>query len=73
MLNRQKAALFMLECAGRKVSRLELTKWLFLLRQEMPSAGGGAFYQFVPYRYGAFSFCLYQEAEALERVMLIFF
>lgn len=27
----------------------------------MPSQGGAAFYHFLPYQYGPFSFCLYQE------------
>ena len=67
MLNRQKSLLFMLERAGRPVSHLELTKWAFLLAQEMPSRGGASFYQFLPYLYGPFSFCLYQEVGALVR------
>jgi len=67
MLNRQKCLLFMIEQAGRPVMRFELTKWAFLLAHEMPSGGGTAFYQFLPYRYGPFSFCLYREAGALVR------
>ena len=67
MLNRQKAIVHMLGTAGRPVSRLELMKWCFLLRRQMVSHGGGAFYQFVPYRYGPFSFCLYREADILAR------
>jgi len=43
------------------------TKWSFLLQAEAPSRGGVAFYQFVPYLYGPFSFCLYQEANSLAR------
>ena len=65
MLNRQKCLLFMIERAGRPVTRFELTKWAFLLAHEMPSGGGTAFYQFLPYHYGPFSFCLYREAGAL--------
>ena len=65
MLNRKKCLLFMMECAGRPVTRFELTKWAFLLAHEMPSEGGAAFYQFLPYQYGPFSFCLYREAGAL--------
>ena len=67
MLNRQKCLLFMIERAGRPVTRFELTKWAFLLAHEMPSGGGAAFYQFLPYQYGPFSFCLYREAGALVR------
>lgn len=67
MLNRQKSLLYMIEKAGRPVTRLELTKWAFLLAHEMPSCGGNAFYQFLPYQRGPFSFCLYQEAGLLVR------
>lgn len=65
MLNRQKCLLHMVELAGRPVTHFELTKWAFLLAHEMPSRGGAAFYQFLPYQFGPFSFCLYQEAGAL--------
>ena len=67
MLNRQKCLLFMIERAGRPVTRFELTKWAFLVAHEMPSGGGAAFYQFLPYQFGPFSFCLYREAHALVR------
>ena len=67
MLNRQKTLLLLLEVARRPVSKLELTKWAFVLREETPSRGGSAFYDFLPYRYGPFSFCLYQEMAALIR------
>ena len=52
-------------------SRLAVTKWAFLLREEYPSHGGSSFYQFLPYKYGPFSFCLYQEASALVRDELL--
>jgi uncharacterized protein (DUF488 family) len=65
MLNRQKILLEFLKAAGRPVSRFELTKWSFLLRHEFRSAGGSAFYDFVPYQYGPFSFALYQEIDKL--------
>ena len=66
MLNRQKVLLHFLKIAGRPVSRYELTKWSFLLRHESDSAGGSAFYDFLPYQYGPFSFALYQELDKLE-------
>ena len=66
MLNRQKVLLHFLKLAGRPVSRYELTKWSFLLRHESESAGGSAFYDFLPYQYGPFSFALYQELDKLE-------
>lgn len=67
MLNRQKTILFMLKRAGGSASRLLLTKWAFLLAQETPSQGGKAFYQFLPYHYGPYSFSLAQEMSALVR------
>ncbi|MCR9295426.1 MAG: DUF488 domain-containing protein [bacterium] len=66
MLNRQKTLLYLLQVADRPVLKTELTKWSFLLRNETESGGGSAFYDFVPYRFGPFSFCLYQEAAKLE-------
>jgi len=65
MLNRQKLLIYLMKLANRPVSRTELTKWCFLLRSESTSLGGPAFYDFVPYLYGPFSFTLYQEAEKL--------
>jgi uncharacterized protein (DUF488 family) len=65
MLNRQKILILLLKLADRPVSRTELTKWCFLLRSEGETSGGPAFYDFVPYLYGPFSFALYQEAEKL--------
>lgn len=67
MLNRQKTLLCLLIAASRSVSKIELTKWAFLLREETPSQGGNAFYDFLPYKYGPFSFCLYREMDGLVR------
>ena len=71
MLNRQRALLAMLDEAGGVASRLELMKWAFLLHYEAPTRGGTAFYQFVPYRFGPCSFCVYNEVSALVRDDLI--
>lgn len=71
MLNRQRAVLALIQNAGGTASHLRVTKWAFLLREETKSRGGSAFYQFVPYKYGPFSFCLYQEAAALCRDQLL--
>jgi len=65
MLNRQRVLVHLLKQAGRPVSKIDLMKWCFLLRNEMPSQGGPAFYHFLPYQYGPFSFCLYQEINQL--------
>lgn len=65
MLNRRRLLLHMIGVAGRPVGHLELTKWCFLLAHETPSRGGASFYQFLPYHFGPFSFCLYRDAGAL--------
>lgn len=67
MIQRQKILLHFLHLAGGKASRLQLVKWLFLLAQESRAATSAAHYQFVPYKFGPFSFTLYQELEALIR------
>lgn len=67
MLYRQRTILSLIREAGGEASHLTVTKWAFLLCQEYPSRGGSSFYQFVPYKYGPFSFCLFQEASALVR------
>ncbi len=67
MLNRQKVAIKVLQECGGTASRLQLTKLLFLLGQEYPSAGGSAFYRFMPYQYGPYSFSLHHEMSQLAR------
>lgn len=67
VLNRQRCLLYMVERAKRLVTHLELTKWAFLLAHEMPSHGGSAFYDFLPYKYGPFSFALFHESADLVR------
>jgi uncharacterized protein (DUF488 family) len=65
MFHRQKIVLHLLGAAERPVTHLELTKWCFLLKHESESRGGPAFYQFLPYQYGPFSFVLYREIQDL--------
>lgn len=67
MLNRQKALLMILQQAGGTASSLQMMKWAFLLSFETPSQGGKTFYQFIPYRYGPYSFTLNQETDSLIR------
>lgn len=71
MLGRQRVLLALLHSAGGQASHFEVTKWAFLLRHDSESQGGSAFYDFVPYSYGPFSFSLLQEAAALVRNGLI--
>ena len=65
MLNRQRVLVHLLQQAGRPVSKIDLMKWCFLLRHEMRSQGGAAFYDFLPYHFGPFSFCLYRDIAQL--------
>lgn len=65
MLNRQKVLLELLRAAGRPVGKVEFMKWCFLLRHESSSAGGSAFYEFLPYQYGPYSFGLQRELTEL--------
>jgi uncharacterized protein (DUF488 family) len=65
MLNRQKVLIEMLRRAKRPVAKMELVKWAFVLRQEMPTGGGPSFYDFVPYHYGPYSFTLNRELDAI--------
>ncbi len=67
MLNRQKILIEMLLAAARPVTKIELMKWCFVLRHEMPSKGGPSFYDFLPYHHGPYSFCLSREANTLAR------
>ncbi len=67
VLTRQKVILAVLDVAGRAVSSIELVKWMFLLRQETSLGRESAFYDFVPYRFGPFSFALYRELSTLRR------
>ena len=67
MLYRQRTILSLIDLAGGSAKHTELTKWAFLLREETKSRGGSAFYQFLPYKYGPYSFCVFQEVAALTR------
>lgn len=71
MLNRQRAILEFLLLADRKISRVELVKWLFLARQETTISDEIPFYDFVPYRYGPFSFTLYKDLDDLADSKLV--
>jgi len=61
----------MLSKAGGSLTRIKLMKWAFLLSHETSSRGGPAFYSFVPYKYGPYSFLLHQEILALKKVGLV--
>jgi uncharacterized protein (DUF488 family) len=67
VLHRQKALLLILQQVGFTSSTLQMMKWAFLLSHETSSRGGKTFYQFIPYRYGPYSFTLNQETDSLIR------
>ena len=65
MLNRQRILVELLRSAGRPLCRIELVKWAFVLRHETPSGGGSAFYEFLPFKQGPYSFNLKREIDGL--------
>ncbi len=65
MLVRQRILIEFLYQAARPVSKLELVKWMFLLRKETRENFKTSFYDFVPYHYGPYSFCLAREIGSL--------
>jgi len=68
VLTREKAILATLQEAGRPVSSLVLTKLIFLMRQETGIATKMAgFYEFVPYKFGPYSFALHKDLAGLKR------
>lgn len=71
MLSRQKLLLAILEAKGEPVTRTVLVKLAFLLRQTNDIESGAAFYDFVPFRFGPFSFALYRELGALIDLGLV--
>ena len=68
MLTRHRIVLALVEGEpGQVISRLKLVKLCFLLAQAWKDAPSAAVYQFLPYKFGPFSFTLYQEIEGLCR------
>ena len=64
MLVRRRILLGLMHLAGEPLARTKLVKLAFLLSQE--EAGTlPAFYDFVPFKFGAFSFVLYRDVAAL--------
>lgn len=67
MFKRHKIILGILLEAPKVPTRTELMKWLFLLRQETCLSSESSFYDFIPYKYGPFSFMVYRDLEELAR------
>lgn len=66
-MNRQKIVLALLLQANKHISSLVFVKLMFLLHQEPELRDENSFYDFVPYKYGPFSFTLYRELDGLRQ------
>ena len=67
LFRRQKVLLGVLLQAPHNPTRMELMKWLFLLKKETFLSSDSTFYDFIPYKYGPFSFTVYRDIEELAR------
>ncbi len=67
MLKRQKILLALVSCSGGALTSTALVKLAFLSRHETVLRTDQTFYEFVPYRFGPFSFALYRELTALKQ------
>ena len=71
---RQRRLLALLDALGDNADKLDFQKLLFLYCKELlpPDPASGKLYEFVPYRYGAFSFTCYADCRHLvDRGLLI--
>ena len=66
MLTRERIALSMLEESAGHVSKTKFVKLMFLLRMETELKQYSSFYDFVPYKFGPYSFSLYRDLYRLE-------
>jgi uncharacterized protein (DUF488 family) len=72
MLWREKILLETLNCApNKKATKIQLLKWLFLLREEERIGDLGVFYDFLPYKFGPFSFTVYNDLDRLQQLGLL--
>lgn len=65
MLKRQQIILKIIQSSEKGISRLQLVKLSFLFADEIILGMPDSFYEFVPYKFGPFSFGLYHEIENL--------
>jgi uncharacterized protein (DUF488 family) len=65
MLIRQRAIVRLIEKANGPLSRTVLFKLAFLLRLETAVKEDPTFYDFLPYKFGPYSFAMHREVEAL--------
>ena len=64
-LRRQRVILALIEQCPAPLGKTKLVKLAFLLGKETSLSSDSAYYDFVPYKYGPFSFALYRELAAL--------
>jgi uncharacterized protein (DUF488 family) len=71
---RQRVVIEFLKRSPKKLaSRLQLVKWLFLLRHEKEFHLNTSFYDFFPHKYGPFSFQLYKDLSDMQEAGIISF
>lgn len=70
---RHKLLLALVKLSERKVSRLQIVKQAFLLRQHLSSDYARRFYEFLPYDWGPFSFTLYHDLQKMADSGLLTF
>lgn len=68
LFKRQQLLLTLLEALGASASHMDFQKWLFLYTQEYETAPS---YEFVPYRFGGFSFTSYADKRKLIALGLL--
>lgn len=61
----EKCVLYLLDINNSKISKLRLVKLMFLISEQIH------LYDFIPYKYGPFSFQLYHDLSRLEKCNLI--
>jgi uncharacterized protein YwgA len=65
MLRRQRTILKLLSTLAGGISTTQLQKYIFLLREETFFRYDTTFYEFLPYKFGPYSFSAHREVEAL--------
>src|SRR4051812_7929573 len=65
MLRRQRTILETLSKADGRLSATQLQKFIFLISEETFLGREGGYYEFLPYKFGAYSFSAQREIEAL--------
>ena len=71
MLTREKIVLQLLSCFTEPLDKISLVKFVFLLRHQTMLNAMSSFYDFVPYKFGPFSFTLYRDLERLSDKNLV--